>query len=272
MPKLHDFRAIFFDVDKTLTNSQRQLSPRLIAALQKLRQYELEAGVCTGRSFPSLRRVVLPLFPDHFFHVISGGGQVINSLGQSLWQKTISDDLVREIVEHATFYNVALHIPYGKFVYANQRMINEYHNKFTDENPLKSPVLPIEKLTYYETPLIPAFGLNDEFVNYLDSQVDINFKIITDYVGIRHCDITARGVNKLTGLQGWSQLTGIPLEKVIGIGDSENDEEFLSNVGFSVAMGNATPYIKSIAKRIIGDTDEDGLAIYLEHIMEGNEL
>jgi hydroxymethylpyrimidine pyrophosphatase-like HAD family hydrolase len=76
-------------------------------------------------------------------------------------------------------------------------------------------------------------------------------------------DITRQGVTKASGLRLWSQLTGIDLANVAGFGDSQNDQEFLSAVGWKVAMGNAVPELKAIADQVIGDCDDDGLAKYI---------
>ena len=57
-----------------------------------------------------------------------------------------------------------------------------------------------------------------------------------------NADITAKDVNKATGVKKLANLLGLQLNEMIGVGDSENDDEFLQTVGYSVAMGNATPY------------------------------
>jgi hydroxymethylpyrimidine pyrophosphatase-like HAD family hydrolase len=42
----------------------------------------------------------------------------------------------------------------------------------------------------------------------------------------------------------------------------------IRNAGLGVAMGNAKPEVLAIAKRVIGSNAEDGLAVFLEELVE----
>ena len=44
------------------------------------------------------------------------------------------------------------------------------------------------------------------------------------------------------------------------MGDAPNDTQALQVVGLPVAMGNATPDIKALAKMVVADNDHDGIA------------
>ncbi len=85
---------------------------------------------------------------------------------------------------------------------------------------------------------------------------------------IPYADITYKGVNKADGIRVWAELNGVVPRDIIGIGDGDNDLPFLKNVGWAVAMGNAYPPVKAIAQQIIGHTDDDGLAIFLEQLVQ----
>lgn len=52
------------------------------------------------------------------------------------------------------------------------------------------------------------------------------------------------GVNKATGLRVALEILGIPEQKVVGVGDAENDHAFLEVCGCSVAVANALPALK----------------------------
>lgn len=49
------------------------------------------------------------------------------------------------------------------------------------------------------------------------------------------------------------------MEDVMAFGDSFNDLEMLSSVGFGVAMGNGEEVAKAAAKFIAPSVDEDGV-------------
>lgn len=268
MSKLQDYQLILFDVDHTLTNDQRVISPRVQAALKLLAAQHIQLGVCTGRSFPILEVMVMPLFPEGSVHVTAGGAQVISKEGKIYWQKLLEHQAALEIIEQAEKFDAGFLLTQENRIYLNQKMASYFQ---ASENLRRVKFLPYKDLKNYTTPLIPVFDAPLEFYNYLNERDDINYKQMKTY-GRSNADITSKGVNKATGLMELSKILNIPLKKIIGIGDSENDDEFLQSVGHSVAMGNATDYLKSIAHRTIGHTNKDGLAIYLESIAQGADV
>lgn len=68
------------------------------------------------------------------------------------------------------------------------------------------------------------------------------------------------GASKGVGVQWLLQHLGVSPSEVMALGDGENDIEMLQLVGLGVAMGNAGPKVKSVAKVVVGKNDEDGVA------------
>jgi Cof subfamily protein (haloacid dehalogenase superfamily) len=268
MPKLNDYELMLFDVDGTLTGADRLVSQRTQAALKKIVEKGMRIGVCTGRTYSSLSTGIFSYFPEKSIHVTCGGAQVVSKEGKIYWEKLLSHHAVSEIVQRAEEFNAGFLLSHEDKIYVNQKM----HDYLAPRKDLRGlEIFSYKELTDYSTPAIPVFAAPLEFFNYLNERNDVNYKIMRTYE-LRNADITAKGVNKATGLHELSKILNIPTEKIIGVGDSENDDEFLQTVGYSVAMGNATPYLKSIANRTIGHTDEEGLAIYLESIAEGEDI
>ncbi len=77
-------------------------------------------------------------------------------------------------------------------------------------------------------------------------------------------------VNKWEGVLHVARRHGIMPQEIIAIGDDVNDIHMIANAGLGVAMGNARDEIKSIAQRVIGSNREDGLAAFLEEIVESH--
>ena len=53
------------------------------------------------------------------------------------------------------------------------------------------------------------------------------------------------GVTKATGLVPALKELNLPAKQVVGVGDAENDHVFLKVCGFSVAVDNALPSLKT---------------------------
>ena len=66
-----------------------------------------------------------------------------------------------------------------------------------------------------------------------------------------YLEILPSGTNKSTGLNQLCLHLGISKSAVAAIGDYRNDYEMLNFVGFPVAIGNALPEIKAIARHIV---------------------
>jgi Cof subfamily protein (haloacid dehalogenase superfamily) len=266
MPKyLKDFKALLFDVDLTLTNTGRIISPRTQAAIRQLGQYGVALNVCSGRHAATLKKTVFSFFPDTSIHVTCGGSQIVQNDGTVLWEKFLSEKVCELICITADKQGLGISLPIGEWVYANETMFERYKLK----PHLKDFLKPLDQKPHWYANVIVVTEITDEFVKFLDTIPEISYKKGPSSTGSVYVDICSKGLNKAVGIMEWSKITGIEPSEIIGFGDAENDFEFLQFVGYSVAMGNADERLKKLANRVIGHTDQDGLAIYLEQLMEG---
>ena len=72
-------------------------------------------------------------------------------------------------------------------------------------------------------------------------------------------DMLRREGSKARGIAHAVEKLGIGMEDVMAFGDSFNDLEMLSSVGFGVAMENGEAAAKAAAKFIAPSVDEDGV-------------
>ncbi|MDG3249665.1 Cof-type HAD-IIB family hydrolase [Streptococcus suis] len=82
--------------------------------------------------------------------------------------------------------------------------------------------------------------------------------------GYGSVDILPQGIHKAWGLE--QVLTGLDIEpeQVMAFGDSDNDIELLSYVGYSYAMENATDKVKAVAKYMAPSHLEAGVLQVIE--------
>ena len=90
------------------------------------------------------------------------------------------------------------------------------------------------------------------------------------YSAKHYIDLTADGVNKGTALKALAEFKGLNSEEISAIGDQEIDLHMLKYSGFPVAMSNAVPALKSVAKWIAPSNEEDGVAATIHKILELN--
>lgn len=251
--------AFLFDVDNTLTNTQREITPRTRLALRNLADRGAVTGVCTGRSYAELLGFVLPLFPEDALHVVSGGAQVVTSKGKVIWEQKIPSTTVQSLIEEVLMIGGEFVFGQGETVYATP---SEQDRK--SELDWKMKFAFPDSLTDWSTCLLSLSSIPDDFLSALKKRPDLLVKSMVRSSGESYCDITPAGVTKATGVAVWAESQGCSLEEIVGFGDSENDFEFLRAVGTSIALGNSIPELKHQSDVVIGHTNDEGLAEYLE--------
>jgi hydroxymethylpyrimidine pyrophosphatase-like HAD family hydrolase len=75
------------------------------------------------------------------------------------------------------------------------------------------------------------------------------------------------GVNKATGLAPALEELRIPAEKVVGVGDAENDHAFLRACGLAVAVANALPALKEAADLVTAGACGAGVTELIDRIL-----
>jgi Cof subfamily protein (haloacid dehalogenase superfamily) len=85
-------------------------------------------------------------------------------------------------------------------------------------------------------------------------------------------EATAPGVDKGSALHKLCALLGVDPQRVLAIGDSENDIPMLRAAGFGIAMGNAIEGLKAVADWIAPPIDEDGAAVALRRWVLGEAV
>lgn len=99
--------------------------------------------------------------------------------------------------------------------------------------------------------------------------------------------VLPRGVTKATGLHAALEELGLHESQVVGVGDAENDQAFLSACGFSVAVANALDSLKArvdwvtpsrsgagvaeLAMRLVAEADEPEPHVHREPRKRGKE-
>jgi len=74
---------------------------------------------------------------------------------------------------------------------------------------------------------------------------------------------------KYQAVKALGEILNIRLEEMVAFGDDENDYEIVKNVGMGVAVDNAIPMIREIADDVAENNNDDGVAKYIEKILEG---
>ena len=81
-------------------------------------------------------------------------------------------------------------------------------------------------------------------------------------------DVVPHGVNKATAIKVLADALHITMDEICAFGDSENDIEMLSCVGYPVVVANASPAAKAAARYFIPAASEDSVGTAFLQIAE----
>lgn len=79
--------------------------------------------------------------------------------------------------------------------------------------------------------------------------------------------ILPAGVNKMTGLAAALERFEIPPNRVIAVGDGENDGPLLTGCGYAIAVANAVPELKHEADTITAGERGEGVIELIENVL-----
>ncbi|HYN92370.1 MAG TPA: HAD family hydrolase [Pilimelia sp.] len=80
-------------------------------------------------------------------------------------------------------------------------------------------------------------------------------------------EISAAGVTKAAGLAWLCQRLGVAAADVVAFGDMPNDVAMLAWAGRSVAVANAHPAVREVARDVTLTNEEDGVAVYIDDLL-----
>ena len=80
-------------------------------------------------------------------------------------------------------------------------------------------------------------------------------------------ELMASGYDKGSAIDALSAYYGVEKSCIMAIGDDYNDIAMLQNAGISVAMENAVPEAKAVAKYITDTNNNDGVAKIIQRLI-----
>lgn len=241
---------VFFDIDGTLLDREKQLPESAKQAIRKLQQSGIPVAIATGRSpfmFADLRK---ELGIDTY---VSINGQFVVHAGRPVYTNPLDltkfDDLVQHTVKEG-----------HPLVY----MANDTMKANKAQHPHVEAGVTSLKFSYPE--VVPDYYRHQPIYQALlfcDQASEHRYTEQYDFTFIRWhelaMDVIPSGGSKAIGIRKLCEAMDIPMEQVVAFGDALNDIAMLKAVGTAVAMGNAVDEVKAVADIVTTDVSEDGI-------------
>jgi hypothetical protein len=257
-------RLVCIDVDGTLVGSSGTVHPVVWPAVERARASGIRLAMCSGRpGFGHTREYALRIDPAGWHGFQNGASVMCVATGESLSVAlptaslaalvararttgrilelyTDTEYVVESTAARASEHARLLGVPFaprafeslsGRIVRAQWLVPHEEEARIMAE---PNPGLELSSST---TPVLP----DTLFVN-----------------------ITATGVDKTRAVRVIADEYDVPLERVMFVGDGNNDLGAMRVVGYPVAMANGERAVQKIARRVVGHVDDGALADALD--------
>ncbi|WP_261808113.1 Cof-type HAD-IIB family hydrolase [Paenibacillus sp. N3.4] len=245
------YKIVFFDIDGTLINEDKQIPASTLEAVHQLKQRGIEPVIATGRAPYFIKPLAEQLGIDSY--VCMNGGYAVYR-GEPLYKRIIEKSSMEALVALAAKHKHSL-------------VFEGEHAFFTDaeEHPFVIGAvsslkvdLPAYDPHFWKTNDIYQIFLHcEEADEHLYEEMKSDFKLIRWH---QHAiDVLPAGGSKAQGIAALLELIGLKPEDAVAFGDGLNDIEMLSFVGHGVAMGNSHPDLLPYADDVTTHVDEDGI-------------
>lgn len=276
------YKLIAIDIDGTLLNDEKQVTPRTHAAISDAMSAGVYVTLCTGRGILTSDRI-RHLIPELNAPLILNGGALISDKrrGRFLYVRNLKHRIAHNAVTVLRTLGcdpiVYAPLPESQhFYYDTIDASNEAFSEYVSKNKGRAHLVPDVAGSIQANPaMVAATGLVarikdlEPVLNARLSGTTVTLEVSPIDRAYCHVTLTPLGVSKGSGLRTLASIMGIPVSETLALGDNLNDLDMMTQAGMGVAMGNATPETKEKADHVTASNNEDGVACAIERFVLG---
>lgn len=270
------YKLLVLDLDGTLTNSKKQITPFTLATLMEAQQQGLRIVLASGR--PTYG--IIPLAKQLEMHRFGGfilsfnGGKIINhTTNEVLYQQNLEPDIIPILYKYAWDAGLTILSYNGKYILTEnaedkyvkyESFLTKMKVKETD-NFLRDLHLPADKCMIVGEPedLVP---LEEKIRQEVGRKINV-YRSEAFYL-----ELVPKGIDKAASLARLLEKLSITPDEIVAVGDGYNDVSMIRYAGLGVAMANAQEPVKANANYATPQTnDEDGVAWLVKKLLKEEE-
>ena len=253
-------RLVVSDVDGTLVDKQKKVTPATVTAVMRLRDAGYGFTIISARPRSGMMPIADTLMIDQPMAAFNGS-TVFTRSGEVLATEQIADDVIARV--HA----LAEGMDVDTWVFADDCWYA------TDG---EGPHTKSERITSNQEPVVrsdlSSIGRVDKVTFVSDDEAllrDLTARVKAEVGEDRatvvqsqtyYLDVTPPSGNKGTGIARLADAFGVALSDTIAIGDQANDLAMFARSGRSIAMGQGPQAVRDAADAVTLANDQDGVA------------
>ena len=255
-------KLIASDMDGTLLDSNKNLSPSIYSILRKLNDKGIVFVAISGRNIISLKELFKDIKEDIVY--ASNNGNYITYKDKVIFENYIEKNMVYEVAKiirkkakHNTIYC------------AKDSIYSESIIPVIVGKKLNLKVKYIKDIMKIEDKIlkISTFGRQKIINRALEDVSILNDKLMITKSGSTCFDICNLGGTKKQGINILQKVFNVKYEETMVFGDHMNDLEMMSSAYYSYAMENAEEEVKRNARFIAGNNDNDGVINVIKDVV-----
>lgn len=257
------YKLIAVDIDDTLLNTKKVITPRTRAALMDAQKRGIKLAVCSGRLPYGVRPYAeeLDVFKYGGYYMGFNGGAIFNSDRELINTTYLDSKYIEPVYELLRPTDITTMVHKGDIIFADKK-----ENDYTHIEPevIGLPLNRVDDIAdYVDWDLHKMLLAGDpETLRQMENLLKENFGGELDiYLSAPwFLEVMPKDIDKGTGLEIICGDMGISTDEAIAFGDSFNDISMIQKAGMGIAMGNAEEALKAAADMITSDCDSDGIA------------
>ena len=263
-------KVIAMDLDGTLTNDDKIITPRTLKALMLAQQKGIRLVLASGRPPFGMLPLAKQLQMERYNGIVlayNGGHIEECATSKVLVETKLDERLLPAIYEFQQKSDFALMTYYKDCIYT-EKSSDQYVQISARNNKMK-----VVKLNNFVTdtprPLNKCLMVgNPEMQPHWESEMQNAF---SGQLNIMHStpyfiEILPLGIDKGIALHGMMLQLGLSTDNLMTFGDSFNDIGMIKCAGIGVAMGNAENKVKECADIVAQSNNDDGIGIIVEQM------
>lgn len=264
------YKILAFDLDGTLTNSEKIVTPRTKAALYEARKAGAVIVLASGRPVYGIMPIARDLELERYggYILAYNGGCIIDCKTMKvIYDQKVPKEYIKGICDFATQHNYALLTYEGDSIITN-KPDNQYVQIEAQINHL--PIIKIEDMASHITFPVNKFLITEDPETVLTEIPTVQklFPTLNVFTSAPFfMEIVPPDIDKADALEYLCKVLGTGTDCLAAFGDGGNDVSMIKRAGLGVAMANANDACKENADYITASNDEDGCGIVIEKML-----
>lgn len=262
-----EIKAIFLDLDGTLNNDKKIITPRTKVALMEAQSRGIRVVLASARPTPGLfkERDALELGRHGGILMSYNGGRITDTRGRVLFETAMDLQTTQSVLRFLETLPVTPILDDGKQFYVTDP--TGYKVEYECQNN-RMECTKVENLAEFLTfaPVKILMSVEPERLSAVQKTIAAHLpgELTVVQTAPFYLEVIPSVINKGQGLLDTCGALGIEPAKTVAFGDAQNDIPMLKAAGIGVAMGNAADPVKAAADQVTATNNEDGIALWLE--------